>query len=366
MRQYHELCKHILENGRHRVDRTGTGTVGVFGWDLRFNLQEGFPLLTTKKLHLRSIIHELLWFLSGSTNIKYLKDNGVSIWDEWADENGELGPGVYGAMWRHWPDVRVIDFEEKEAYASKGFNVVDDLFCRGDVGLQQVVSREIDQFQNVIDTLRKNPDSRRIIVSAWNPALVDETALPPCHSFFQFSTEELTQKEIVEWVCVNKFSEYSKIQDILKKEIKDGKFRDPNAEPGLISRFTTEALIARNRELFAELEGVPKRRLSCKLTMRSVDVGLGMPFNIASYSLLTMMVAQCVDMIPGDFILSSGDTHIYKNHIEQIKEQISRQCRALPKMLINPSVHEITDFKYEDFTLEGYDPHPHIKMEVSV
>ena len=256
--------RHVLETGTKKEDRTGTGTQSVFGYQMRFNLEEGFPLLTTKKLHIRSIIHELLWFLQGDTNIKYLKDNNVSIWDEWADENGNLGP-VYGYQWRSWqaPDGRVID-----------------------------------QISNLIAMIKKNPDSRRLIVSAWNPADVDKMALPPCHTMFQFYAA-------------------------------DG-------------------------------------RLSCQLYQRSADIFLGVPFNIASYALLTMMVAQVCGLQPGDFVHTFGDTHVYNNHMAQVKEQMSRTPRALPVMKLNPAVKSIFDFKYEDFTLEGYDPHPLIKAPVAV
>ncbi len=254
----------VLENGTFKNDRTGTGTYSIFGYQMRFNLEEGFPLLTTKKLHVRSIIHELLWFLKGETNIQYLKENGVSIWDEWADENGNLGP-VYGYQWRCWP-------------ARDGGT--------------------IDQIKNLIDMINKNPDSRRLIVTAWNPADVDKMALPPCHSLFQFY-------------------------------VADGK-------------------------------------LSCQLYQRSADIFLGVPFNIASYALLTLMVAQVCDLKPGDFVHTFGDAHLYSNHIEQAKLQLSRDFRPLPVMKLNPEVKDIFGFRFEDFTLENYDPHPHIKAEVAV
>ncbi len=264
MRQYLDLMRHVLENGTRKSDRTGTGTLSVFGHQMRFNLADGFPLVTTKKVHLKSVIHELLWFLSGETNIRYLKENGVRIWDEWADENGDLGP-VYGAQWRAWPDAD---------------------------------GRTIDQIRNVVEQIRSNPNSRRLIVSAWNPAEVEKQALPPCHSLFQFY-------------------------------VQDGK-------------------------------------LSCQLYQRSGDLFLGVPFNIASYALLTMMVAQVTGLKPGDFVHSFGDVHLYLNHLEQAREQISRAPRALPHMRINPDVRSIFDFVYEDFSLEGYDPHPHIKAAVAV
>jgi thymidylate synthase len=264
MKQYHDLMRHVLDKGATKTDRTGTGTVSVFGYQMRFDLQEGFPVLTTKKVHLRSIIHELLWFLKGETNIQYLKENGVSIWDEWADENGNLGP-VYGSQWRSWPTAD---------------------------------GKHIDQITNVIEQIKKNPDSRRLIVSAWNVGEIDKMKLPPCHAFFQFY-------------------------------VADGK-------------------------------------LSCQLYQRSADIFLGVPFNIASYALLTMMVAQVCNLQPGDFVHTLGDAHLYSNHIEQANLQLSRDFRALPKMKINPGVKNIFDFKFEDFTLEGYDPHPHIKAAVAV
>jgi len=264
MKQYLDLCKHVLENGTKKEDRTGTGTISTFGFQMRFDLKEGFPLVTTKKLHLKSIIHELLWFLNGDTNVKYLQDNGVRIWNEWADENGELGP-VYGHQWRSWPTP--------------------------DGG-------SVDQVANLIDQIKNNPDSRRMIVSAWNVADVDHMALPPCHCLFQFY-------------------------------VADGK-------------------------------------LSCQLYQRSADVFLGIPFNIASYALLTMMIAQVCDLELGEFVHTMGDTHIYTNHIEQVELQLTRDPRPLPKMKINPEVKDIFSFRYEDFTLEGYDPHPHIKGVVSV
>jgi thymidylate synthase len=264
MRQYHELMQHVLDHGHVKADRTGTGTRSVFGWQMRFDLAAGFPLLTTKKLHLRSIIHELLWFLRGDTNIAYLKENKVSIWDDWADENGDLGP-VYGHQWRHWPGR--------------------------DGG-------EIDQIAQLIEGLKKNPDSRRHIVTAWNPADVDRMALPPCHALFQFY-------------------------------VADG-------------------------------------RLSCQLYQRSADIFLGVPFNIASYALLTLMVAQVCGLRPGDFVHTLGDAHLYSNHLEQARLQLSRTPRALPTMRLNPAVTDLFAFHYEDFTLEGYDPHPHIAAPIAV
>jgi thymidylate synthase len=264
MKEYLDLMQHVLDKGTQKHDRTGTGTISVFGYQMRFDLQQGFPMVTTKKLHLKSIIHELIWFLSGDTNIKYLKENGVRIWDEWADAEGNLGP-VYGSQWRSWP-------------APDG--------------------RHIDQISQIINTIKNNPDSRRIIVSAWNVAEIENMALPPCHAFFQFY-------------------------------VADGK-------------------------------------LSCQLYQRSADIFLGVPFNIASYALLTMMVAQVCGLQYGDFVHTLGDAHLYNNHIEQAKLQLSREPKPLPVMKINPGVKDIFDFKFEDFTLEDYDPHPHIKGIVAV
>ena len=264
MRQYLDLMSHVLEHGDHKTDRTGTGTLSVFGWQMRFRLQDGFPLLTTKKLHTRSIIHELLWFLQGDTNIRYLKENGVSIWDEWADENGDLGP-VYGKQWRRW---------------------------------ETADGRSVDQITRLVEGIRRNPDSRRHLVTAWNPGEVDNMALPPCHALFQFY--------------------------------------------------------------------VANGRLSCQLYQRSADIFLGVPFNIASYALLTHMVAQACELEPGDFIWTGGDCHLYLNHLEQAREQLSREPRPLPQLRINPAVKDVFAFRFEDFTLEGYDPHPHIKAPVAV
>jgi thymidylate synthase len=274
MKQYHDLIKHVLENGTEKQDRTGTGTKSVFGHQLRFDLSEGFPMVTTKKLHLKSIIYELLWFLKGDTNIKYLQENGVRIWNDWADEKGDLGP-VYGHQWRNWN------------------------------------SEEIDQISDIITTIKNNPDSRRMLVSAWNPSVLPDTsiefsenvangkaALPPCHAFFQFY--------------------------------------------------------------------VANGKLSCQLYQRSADIFLGVPFNIASYALFTMMMAQACDLLPGDFIHTFGDAHIYSNHLEQIELQLSRDPKPLPKMLLNPEVKDIFGFVFDDFTLVDYDPHPHIKGAVAI
>ena len=264
MQPYLDLMRHVLENGTQKGDRTGTGTLSVFGHQMRFDLAEGFPLVTTKKLHLRSIIHELLWFLKGDTNIAYLKENGVRIWDEWADENGDLGP-VYGYQWRSWPNPQ---------------------------------GGSVDQISQLIEQIKTNPDSRRLMVSAWNPALVDEMALPPCHALFQFY-------------------------------VADG-------------------------------------RLSCQLYQRSADIFLGVPFNIASYALLTHMVAQACDLAPGEFVHTLGDAHLYLNHLEQARLQLSREPRALPRLVLNPRVKDVFAFTFDDIAIEDYDPHPHIKAEVAV
>jgi len=263
MKQYLDLLQHVIANGVEKNDRTGTGTISTFGYQMRFNLQDGFPLLTTKKVHLRSIIHELLWFLKGDTNVKYLNDNKVTIWDEWADENGNLGP-IYGHQWRSW------DAEE----------------------------HSIDQIDEIIETLKHNPDSRRMIVSAWNVGKLQEMRLPPCHLLFQFYVANGT--------------------------------------------------------------------LSCQLYQRSADVFLGVPFNIASYALLTMMIAQVTGLKPGEFVHTMGDAHIYLNHMEQVKLQLSRDIKPLPRMIINQGIKEINDFVFDDFQLEGYDPHPPIKASVAV
>jgi len=281
MQQYLKLLDLILKEGVDKTDRTGTGTLSVFGHQMRFNLAEGFPLLTTKRLPIKAIVHELLWFLKGDTNIKYLKDNGVTIWDEWADADGNLGP-IYGEQWRSWPRFRFVPGH------AEGTEWVPDGY----------IKESIDQIANVVDQIKKNPDSRRHIVSAWNPADIERMNLPPCHIVFQFY--------------------------------------------------------------------VARGRLSCQLYQRSADVFLGVPFNIASYALLTMMVAQVCDLQPGEFIHSLGDAHLYSNHIEQAHLQLGRPTRPLPTMRLNPAVRDIFGFQFEDFVLSGYDPHPHIKALVAV
>ena len=282
MQTYLNLMQHVLDHGHIKTDRTGTGTRSVFGWQMRFDLEAGFPVLTTKKLHLRSIIHELLWFLQGSTNIAYLKENGVSIWDDWADEQGELGP-VYGKQWRRWETV-----------------------APGKDGAPPTI-RTIDQITQLVAGLKNNPDSRRHLVCAWNPGEVDRMALPPCHALFQFYV----------------------------------------APPGA-----------------GDIDQRP--RLSCQLYQRSADIFLGVPFNIASYALLTLMIAQVCNYRPGEFIHTLGDAHLYSNHLEQAKLQLSRDTRKLPVMRINPEVTDLFAFRFEDFSLEGYEPHPHIPAPVAV
>jgi thymidylate synthase len=273
MKPYLDLMRHVLEHGTPKSDRTGTGTRSVFGWQMRFDLAAGFPLLTTKKLHLRSIIHELLWFLQGDTNIRYLKENKVSIWDEWADANGDLGP-VYGHQWRHW---KTAD------------------------------GREIDQIAQLVDGLKRNPDSRRHIVTAWNPGDVERMALPPCHAFFQLYVAPAAPDDNDQWP-----------------------------------------------------------RLSCQLYQRSADIFIGVPFNIASYAILTLMLAQVCGYRAGDFVHTFGDAHLYSNHFDQARLQLTREVRALPTLRLNPEVKDIFAFRFEDFTLEGYDPHPHIAAPVAV
>lgn len=312
MKIYLELLQHILDNGVEKTDRTGTGTYSIFGHQMRFDLRKGFPLLTTKKLHLKSIVYELLWFLKGDTNIKYLNDNGVKIWDEWADANGDLG-AVYGKQWRSW----------------EGAN--------GEV---------IDQITEVINTLKKSPDSRRLIVSAWNVADLPKMALSPCHALFQFNTRPMIADQRIE-MCTSKHKD-SWIFD-------EAFMSDPNADNGI-------------EKIHQELDrlGIPKYFLDCQLYQRSADIFLGVPFNIASYALLTMMVAQVVNMVPGDYIHTFGDVHIYKNHVDQVKLQLTRKPNLLPHMLINPEVQSIFDFTYNDFTLANYDYHPAIKAPVAV
>lgn len=309
MKQYLNLAQHILNNGTEKTDRTGTGTLSVFGYQMRFNLQEGFPLVTTKKVHLKSIIGELLWFISGSTNANELREKyGVTIWDEWADEDGALGR-IYSAQWRSW----------KPTY--------------------DTVNQPIDQISEAIKLLQTNPDSRRIIVSAWNVGELELMALPPCHALFQFYTREI--------------SEYQRLQIV-------------HQNPELSKEYFREDLRMSEIEGWLNEKNIPTRALDCQLYQRSADTFLGVPFNIASYALLTMMIAQVVNMAPGEFIWTGGDCHIYTNHIEQMKLQISREPHKLPTMKINPNVKDIFSYTPEDFTLENYVSHPVIKGAVAI
>lgn len=408
MKQYLDLMRHACEHGRFKQDRTGTGTYGVFGYQMRFDLADGFPLVTTKKCHLRSIIHELLWFLQGDTNIRYLKENGVSIWDEWVKEGtaeyapltreeryelyvkfhdkqyrkywesvtrrpddsllqmyppsaepiklkymsdklldaydipsrklvaGELGP-VYGAQWRSWPTGR-------NCPTCKGLGELDDAEA-GDIMFNRWTCPKckgkrietIDQIAKVVETLKTNPDSRRIIVSAWNPAQVDEMALPPCHALFQFYSEPLTMNERLRVA---------------------GGLQSFNMGPGIHGQDEILAIL--------DERNIPTRRLSCQLYQRSADIFLGVPFNIASYALLVMMVAQVTGHAPGEFVWTGGDCHLYANHLEQVDLQLQREPHALPTMHLNPDVKDLFDFKFDDFTLEGYESHPHISAPVAV
>ena len=411
MKQYLEMMRHVRENGVYKSDRTGTGTYSVFGYQMRFDLSDGsFPLVTTKQCHLKSIIHELLWFLQGETNIRYLAENGVRIWNEWVKEEtaeyrdmvtaeiqvelvkffkatdfsaisvdnletpadyvihrneddseivleyasdeswknayrdviggeprvliaGELGP-VYGSQWRSWPTVK---FTETELSKASG----------GVQGGSDVEFDTIDQISNLIEMIKKNPDSRRLIVSAWNPAEVDNMALPPCHTMFQFYSNFLSLNELVDVIYkAGKKSEY--MQSVRTTELE------------------TDDAVYDHALLFCQEHDLPRRKLSCQLYQRSADIGLGVPFNIASYALLLMMIAQVTDHVPGDFIWTGGDCHIYSNHLEQIDLQLTRDPHPLPTMKINPQVRDILDFKYEDFILENYVSHPHIAMPVAV
>ncbi len=342
MKQYLDLLQDVKDNGRFRADRTGVGAYGVFGRQLRCDLSQGFPLLTTKKLFTRGIIAELLWFLAGDTDEKTLRDQNVGIWKEWSNimherdhnnyKTGDLGR-IYGAMWRRWVAVDPT---------------WDDTCHVGDAKV------EVDQIANLIRDLKFNPNSRRHIVTAWNPGELDQMALPPCHCLFQFYTEELTQQERMDLLIESFYglpSDSGNPPRSLPQELTDIYAADANGG---------------DVEGCLEKYNVPLYRLSCQLYQRSCDLAIGVPFNIASYSLLTMMVAQCVNMVPGDFVHTYGDLHIYQNHTDQVAEQLSRDPRPLPTMRINPEVKDIFSFKVEDFTLEGYDPHPAIKLEVAV
>ncbi|EBS5527763.1 thymidylate synthase [Salmonella enterica subsp. enterica serovar Telelkebir] len=339
MKQYLALMQDILDNGVVKKDRTGVGTLSVFGRQLRFDLKEGFPLVTTKKVHLKSIIHELLWFLNGDTNVKYLQENGVKIWNEWANEEGNLGP-VYGKQWREWRDCKVVechDVGRTQQLMQRGYKYIGNIKEDGTTYL--VYEKPHDQISKVIQQLREDPDSRRIIVSAWNVADLDDMALNPCHNYFQFYTTEMTVLERLNWFEEN--------------------------EP---EKFANTPLNNDEKVLHETLdrEGVPRRKLSCFYMMRSNDVALGKPFNIASYALLTHMVAQQVNMVPDELVYSGVDVHLYLNHLEQIKLQLTREPYPLPKLVIKRKPDSIFDYKYEDFEVVGYQSHPHIAMPVAV
>ncbi|QVW56380.1 hypothetical protein pEaSNUABM6_00244 [Erwinia phage pEa_SNUABM_6] len=351
MKQYLELIHTVLNEGHEKADRTGTGTISIFGHQMRFDLRKGFPLVTTKKVHLRSIIHELLWFLQGDTNIQYLKDNNVSIWDEWADENGDLGP-VYGKQWREWNADKMVSIDDinlRQHLEDEGYVERDMMCVEGEHYF--LYTKVIDQIQTVIDQLRNDPDSRRIIVSAWNVGELDQMALAPCHSFFQFYTRALNYKERLQWVKDN------------CSEALDAWHETTNEQIAMKDIDHDEA----SQQLVEWVEDIaPERILSCQLYQRSADVFLGVPFNIASYALLVHMVAQQVGMAVGDFIWTGGDTHLYTNHLEQATLQLSRVPHDLPKLVINRTPASIFDYKFEDFEIVGYESHPAIKAPVAI
>ena len=339
MKQYLALMQDILDNGVVKKDRTGVGTLSVFGRQLRFDLKEGFPLVTTKKVHLKSIIHELLWFLNGDTNVKYLQENGVKIWNEWANEEGNLGP-VYGKQWREWRDCKVVechDVGRTQQLIQRGYKYIGNIKEDGTTYL--VYEKPHDQISKVIQQLSEYPDSRRIIVSAWNVADLDDMALNPCHNYFQFYTTEMTVLERLNWFEENEPEKFASI---------------PLSNDEKVLHETLDR------------EGVPRRKLSCFYMMRSNDVALGKPFNIASYALLTHMVAQQVNMVPDELVYSGVDVHLYLNHLEQIKLQLTREPYPLPKLVIKRKPDSIFDYKYEDFEVVGYQSHPHIAMPVAV
>lgn len=339
MKQYLALMQDILDNGVVKKDRTGVGTLSVFGRQLRFDLKEGFPLVTTKKVHLKSIIHELLWFLNGDTNVKYLQENGVRIWNEWANEEGNLGP-VYGKQWREWRDCKVVechDVRRTQQLMQRGYKYIGNIKEDGTTYL--VYEKPHDQISKVIQQLREDPDSRRIIVSAWNVSDLDDMALNPCHNYFQFYTTEMTVLERLNWFEENEPEKFASI---------------PLTNDEKVLHETLDR------------EGIPRRKLSCFYMMRSNDVALGKPFNIASYALLTHMVAQQVNMVPDELVYSGVDVHLYLNHLEQIKLQLTREPYPLPKLVIKRKPDSIFDYKYEDFEVVGYQSHPHIAMPVAV
>lgn len=344
MKQYLALMQDILDNGVVKKDRTGVGTLSVFGRQLRFDLKEGFPLVTTKKVHLKSIIHELLWFLNGDTNVKYLQENGVKIWDAWANEEGNLGP-VYGQQWREWRDCKVVechDVRRTQQLMQRGYKYIGNMKEDGTTYL--VYEKAHDQISKVIQQLREDPDSRRIIVSAWNVGDLDDMALNPCHNYFQFYTTEMTLLERLDWYEANEPEKFANAPLINHEDIDDEE---------------------RLHETL-DREGIPRRKLSCFYMMRSNDVALGKPFNIASYALLTHMVAQQVNMVPDELVYSGVDVHLYLNHLDQIKLQLTREPYPLPKLVIKRKPESIFDYKYEDFEVVGYQSHPHIAMPVAV
>ncbi|EJF7920809.1 thymidylate synthase [Salmonella enterica subsp. enterica serovar Bareilly] len=344
MKQYLALMQDILDNGVVKKDRTGVGTLSVFGRQLRFDLKEGFPLVTTKKVHLKSIIHELLWFLNGDTNVKYLQENGVKIWNAWSDEEGNLGP-VYGKQWREWRDCKVVechDVRRTQQLMQRGYKYIGNMKEDGTTYL--VYEKPHDQISKVIQQLREDPDSRRIIVSAWNVADLDDMALNPCHNYFQFYTTEMTLLERLDWYEANEPEKFANAPLINHEDIDDEE---------------------RLHETL-DREGIPRRKLSCFYMMRSNDVALGKPFNIASYALLTHMVAQQLNMVPDELVYSGVDVHLYLNHLDQIKLQLTREPYPLPKLVIKRKPESIFDYKYEDFEVVGYQSHPHIAMPVAV
>ncbi|EBX3776519.1 thymidylate synthase [Salmonella enterica subsp. enterica serovar Chester] len=344
MKQYLALMQDILDNGVVKKDRTGVGTLSVFGRQLRFDLKEGFPLVTTKKVHLKSIIHELLWFLNGDTNVKYLQENGVKIWNAWSDEEGNLGP-VYGKQWREWRDCKVVechDVRRTQQLMQRGYKYIGNMKEDGTTYL--VYEKAHDQISKVIQQLREDPDSRRIIVSAWNVPDLDDMALNPCHNYFQFYTTEMTLLERLDWYEVNEPEKFANAPLINHEDID-------------------------NEERLHETldrEGIPRRKLSCFFLMRSNDVFLGLPFNIASYAMLTHAIAQQLNMVPDELVYSGVDVHLYSNHLEQAKLQLTREPYPLPKLVIKRKPDSIFDYKYEDFELVGYQAQPHIAAPVAV
>lgn len=353
MKQYLELMHTVLNEGHEKADRTGTGTISIFGYQMRFDLRKGFPLVTTKKLHLRSIIHELLWFLKGDTNIQYLKDNNVSIWDEWADEHGDLGP-VYGKQWRRWEDVRLVPKKNAaliQKLESRGYTNYGEADDGSQMFDARVLFKEHDQISKIIDQLRNDPDNRRIIVSAWNVGDLDDMALAPCHSFFQFYSRPMMGKELDTYLA-----EYLKT---------DARLAAKHAEQVALCEADPQGDHV-SSHMFCLTNDIPTRVLSCQLYQRSADVFLGVPFNIASYALLVHMVAQQVNMVAGDFVWTGGDTHLYSNHLEQATLQLSRVPHDLPKLVIKRKPDSIFDYKFEDFEIVGYESHPAIKAPVAI